>query len=115
MQTETKTVKGFTWVREDRVTADTSERVIWRLLWPVSTHFVLKNYGGKPDDSRSFSGIRLVSGGPFTNAGGWTDYDTAMVEVAPYLTWYIQGEVATAEARAKKLRDFLHEIQRSPV
>jgi len=40
VQTETKTVKGFTWVREDRVTADTSERVIWRLLMPKTRHHV---------------------------------------------------------------------------
>jgi hypothetical protein len=76
-------VGPFEWVRRD----DTREES-WDLVQPKDaglTHWAVKNYGGKPNDASGFSGWRLVSGGPFTSAGGWTTREDAMYGVIPWL------------------------------
>lgn len=51
-------------------------------------HFCIKNYGGEPKPNEAFSGWRLVSAGPFCDAGGWTNVDDAIKGATPYLIRY---------------------------
>lgn len=86
---KTMKVGPFTWQREDQ-----DKEECWELVMPRElklTHFCVKNYGGRPSDGHSFSGWRLVSGGPFNEAGGWTSRDAAMKGVVPYLLKYYRA------------------------
>ena len=104
------TVGPFTWVKripnaEGMRRGSTEE--VWELQRPDGfTSFCLKNYGGKPNDRTGFSGIRLVSGGPFCTAGGWTEFDKAFVEVVPWLTAYYQDEAKKLLEKANRMIQF---------
>lgn len=109
MNGEKITVGPFTWEREDNGGCEN-----WTLVNDPDlkqTHWSLKNYGGAPIDSNAFSGWRLVSGGPFTKAGGWKSRDEAMKSVIPWLVEYFEDEttemlakMALARAAIKRLR-----------
>ena len=110
MNTNTRTVGPFTWVKRERTADDIRQgntEEVWVLQKPDGfTHFVLKNYGGTPNDKTGFSGIRLVSGGPFCDAGGWTDFDTAFVEIVPYLSAYYKRQAAEMIEKANRMIQF---------
>lgn len=94
-------VGQFTWKRRDG--GDKAE--CWDLVQPKGadlTFFCLKNYGGRPTGQNAFSGWRLVSGGPFTDAGGWTSRQQAMADVAPYLIAYYKNEARVKMKAAKR-------------
>lgn len=77
----------------------------WDLVQPEGlklTFWSLKNYGGTPNDKSGFSGWRLVSGGPFTSAGGWTTRDDAMRGVISWLLAYYRADVAKKIEEAKR-------------
>lgn len=76
----------LTFVRRDEARDET-----WEVKMPEGvrlTIFCVKNYGGAPNDSTGFSGWRIVSGGPFTDAGGWTTRDAAILGATPWLMKY---------------------------
>jgi hypothetical protein len=84
-------VGPFTWERRDN-----GDSEAWDLVQPKGvplTHWAVKNYGGDPNDSSGFSGWRLVSGGPFVTAGGWTSREDAMLGVIPYLMARLRGDL----------------------
>lgn len=99
--TSTIKVGPFTWTREDNGDCE-----CWELVTPKETgltYFCLKNYGGKPNNSSGFTGWRLVSGGPFTNAGGWTSRENAMHGVIPFLLNYYREQAARLIAKAQRI------------
>jgi hypothetical protein len=56
------------------------------------------------DPNQPFNGWRLVSGGPFTDAGWWATRDEAMRGVVPYLRKYFSAEINLKLKEAKKLK-----------
>jgi hypothetical protein len=105
MTAETKKVGPFTWRRDDD-----SDEECWQLMTPAklrATFFCVKNYGGKPNGGTAFSGWRLVSGGPFTSAGGWTTREAAMRGVVPYLLKHYREDVKKRIAEAETMRKAL--------
>jgi len=106
-----KVVAGIPWVQTDRV----SEGVpIWKLdlREELKTYFVLKDYGNhdKPE-SEIWSGIRLVSGGPFRDAGRWLTVDEAMEGVAPYIKALLKERIDEARAEIKQIEDAIAEAE----
>ena len=79
----------FTWTYTD----DKVAREAWTLTSPYegATFFCLVNYGGKPGDG--FAGWKLVSGGPFDEAGAYDSFDTALKGVTPWLMKYMLADV----------------------
>lgn len=106
----------FTWVKEDASKREYKEEV-WALkrITDHQTYFVLKNYGGKPNDESAFSGWRLVSGGPFTSAGGWDNLQDAVHEVTPFLIGYLNEQASRKLAEAKQVIKELEAFQLSVV
>jgi hypothetical protein len=106
MNAERITVGPFTWER-----ADHDEHECWVLVRPLDLHmtfFVLKDYGNsRYCGSDSFSGWRVVSGGPFTNAGKWSSREEAMQGVVPWLTEWYEREIAERRHEAQRIADWL--------
>jgi hypothetical protein len=106
-----KMVAGLPWVQTDRI----SEGVpIWKLdlREELKTYFVLKDYGRHDrDESEAFSGVRLVSGGPFTSAGRWFTIDEAMEGVAPYIKALLRERIEDARAEIKQIEDAIAEAE----
>lgn len=78
----------------------------WDVVLPDNlrlTRFGVKNYGGEPNDLSGFTGWRVVSGGPFTNAGGWSSRDAAICGATPWLIDYYRKQAAEAMAEAATL------------
>jgi hypothetical protein len=99
-QRQTLVVGPFTWRRED----SSNGEECWELVRPEGlTYFCVKNYGGEPNANSGFSGWRLVSGGPFTEAGGWTSRGDAMSGVVPFLIEYYRYQAASRMAEAERL------------
>lgn len=74
--------------------------------WEVATPkvdglpcFRVKNYGGKPNDANPFSGWRIVGGGPFTEAGGWTTRNAAIRNATPWLLRYYHNNATEQKAK----------------
>lgn len=114
--------RGLTWVKESRPDARfEDERVIWRLDWPVHTRFVLKNYGESRRNPEHysgedpFSGVRLVSGGPFTSVGKWSTFWQAMDsdDLIDFLVTYAKKEARKCEGHALQLRRFVEQQESS--
>lgn len=85
----------FTWHKRPSLARPQEE--VWELERPIivkMTSFVLKNYGGHPDPTNrnAFSGWRLVSGGPFTEVGGWNSFEEALPAVTSWLIRYYTEE-----------------------
>lgn len=101
MSAERRTYNGLTWERIER---ESGGEPIWRLLWHSDTGFVLKNYGG-PLSVSGFSGVRLVSGGPFREAGQWTTVTDAMADprLAEYLLLRLAQEATEVKAKLDDL------------
>lgn len=102
----------FTWVRRDQGQDET-----WELKFHEDAklaYWCVKNYGGTPEEGNAFSGWRLVSGGPFTDAGGWTNRREAIEGVTPYLREKllkrIQEELDRMEARESILLEVCRSI-----
>lgn len=77
---------GFTWQYRE-----SGGQECWEIVLPDGTglpHFAVKNYGNTSNTKSGFSGWRVVSGGPFTQAGGWTTRDDAMKGAAPWIRNY---------------------------
>lgn len=93
----------FTWERQE----DQSGCEVWRLSSVKDiegfTQFALKNYGGEPNDKSAFSGWRIVSGGPFTAAGGWTNIEDALTDVTPWLVDRYRKEAEMLKAKLGRL------------
>lgn len=90
----------FTWERKDN-----GDDECWNLVTRPdlpTTHWSVKNYGGKPDPENSFSGWRLVSGGPFTRVGGWTTREDAIAGVTPWLIERYKTEAKELAAKAQR-------------
>lgn len=69
----------------------------WDVVLPDNlrlTHFRLKNYGGEPNNLSGFTGWRVVSGSPFTNAGGWSTRVDAIRGATPWLIDYYRKQAA---------------------
>lgn len=71
--------------------------------------FSVKNYGGKPNEVNAFSGWRVVGGGPFTDAGGWTTRDAAILGATP---WLIAFYRRSAKQKKKDLEAMLAAINK---
>ena len=86
--TKTYTHPPFTWKRAD----DGPKEEAWDLIRPFAgaTYFCIKNYGGPPRPG--FAGWKLVSGGPFDDAGAYTCFLDAVQGVTPYLVRYFKQE-----------------------
>lgn len=107
-------VGPFTWERSD----DDSGEECWNLVLPEGvgiTFFCVKNYGGIPTDGNGFSGWRLVSGGPFSQAGGWTTREAAMRGVIPYLLRRYRREVKRKREELKTYQKTLGKFLRGIV
>jgi hypothetical protein len=105
--TEAQRVKvgPFEWERRD---LGGEER--WILLnWPLGTHWCVKNYGGTPNEESGFSGWRLVSGGPFCIAGGWTAREDAMRGVIPFMRKMLEDEIEGARAKVVAIETALRD------
>lgn len=107
------TVGQFVWKRRD----DGDSAECWDLVLPKGaglTIFCLKNYGGRLNDLNAFSGWRLVSGGPFTDAGGWASRAQAMAGVVSYLVDHYTGEVRVKMKELKRrqaiINKFIHGV-----
>jgi len=98
------------WSRRDNGGCETWELISGKEL--KLTYFCIQNYGGKPGPG--FSGWKLVSGGPFDDAGAYGSLAAALDGVTPYLINRFREEAATAKTRAdelsKLLAGFLAEI-----
>lgn len=100
MQKETMKVGPFTWRRDDH-----GEDEAWELVLPKNlrvTYFCVKNYGGQPTNE-SFSGWRLVSGGPFAHVGGWTNRYDAMKGVIKFLIGFYRKEAKKRLTKARRI------------
>ena len=110
---ELAVINGITWERQEPDTPEGGE--IWRLVWPVRWSYVLKDYGkhdlAEDDTNYSFSGIRLVGGGPIRSAGRWTNMDRAMADVTGYLHDLALKEEVTMRAQAGRIADWRAEVQ----
>jgi hypothetical protein len=101
----------FTWVREFN---ENERNEVWRLVWPEAlkgaglTRFVVKNYGGEPGEG--FSGWKLVSGGPFDDAGAYSDLDSALDGVTPWLIVYFRARARQKIDEAHTLIDVLNQV-----
>jgi hypothetical protein len=102
----------------ERDTRDADRGESWNVKLPKGvelTRFCVKNYGGKPSNGNAFSGWRVVSGGPFTDAGGWTTRDDAIAGATPWLIAYYQDDAEQRHAEAvrtlKALKRFLGVIR----
>lgn len=85
----------------------------WDVLLPKDLglpHFGIKNYGGEPSDDNAFSGWRVVSGGPFTRAGGWGTRDKAIEGATPWLVAYYKREATEAMAKAERITTLMTKI-----
>lgn len=105
---------GFTWVRDDQGDCE-----CWDVRLPERAglpYFCVKNYGGTPSDSSGFTGWRVVGGGPFTDAGGWTSRDAAIKGAAPWLRKYyrscIRQKIVEARRTKALLEKFFKEIDK---
>lgn len=90
----------FTWRKRDNCKDE-----IWDLDLPSIaglTSFSLKNYGGTPGPG--FSGWKLVSGGPFDDAGAFDTFEHAVIDVTDYLIDYYQDQSERMAEQAEKLR-----------
>lgn len=111
-------VGPFTWERlDDKEENDRARQECWELVVPEDSglsFFYVKNYGGAPSAS-AFSGWRLGSGGPFTQAGGWTSRTEAMKGAVPFLIKFFRAEAERkmkGALRTKAVLDaFLKELQ----
>lgn len=99
----------FTWVKRPidvRVDRSHPQEEVWEVQTPTDigmTSFVVKNYGGKPSNKCAFTGWRLVSGGPFSQVGGWTNRDDAIIGVTPFLIKFYRERAADLIAKANKI------------
>ena len=102
----TRRLGPFTWTRRDNGGDE-----CWNLVQDQSlrmTVWSLKNYGGPP--GRGFSGWKLVSGGPFDDAGAWATRDEAMQGVVPFLLEWYRKELRERIAAADQLRAALGKL-----
>lgn len=100
MPKTTMKVGPLTWKRDKD-----SDEECWDVVIPKDCgipSFCVKNYGGKPNNSSAFSGWRVVGGGPFTAAGGWTSREDAMRGAAPFLLNYYRENAESLAAEAKR-------------
>jgi hypothetical protein len=108
---ETANINGITWERQE----DQGEREIWKVVWPLSTRFVLKDYGrhdASPEDEMySFTGIRLAGGGPFPSVGRWTNMDRAMADVTGWLHDYALRQEVAMRVQADQLSNWRAEVE----
>jgi hypothetical protein len=108
MEPETIKVGPFTWKRKDH-----DEDECWVLVQPENfptTHWCLKDYGGEPQPGGGFNGWRLVSGGPFSAAGGWRSRDGAMLGVVPWLVNYYRTQLRYEIEKAKRMADAMEKV-----
>lgn len=90
----------------------------WQVALPKDlegmSSFSIKNYGGQPHNEDSFSGWRVVGGGPYRSAGGWTSRNEAILGATPWLLAYYvqQGKelAATVARQLEALRRFIGDI-----
>lgn len=86
----------FTWTQRE------AREDIWDVNHPEGmTHFCLKYYGGAPGPG--FAGWKLVSGGPFDDAGAYRTWRDAMIGATPYLVRYYQNEAREKLDEALKM------------
>lgn len=79
----------FTWKRDREIMNEDR----WELDTPSIlgfTCFCVKNYGGAPGPG--FAGWKLVSGGPFDDAGAYATRDEAIKGATPWLVAYYHRE-----------------------
>src|SRR5258706_14166393 len=98
---------SFTWVRNDDGKEESWDLV--RIPDLLTTYWAVKNYGGDPGPG--FTGWKLVSGGPFDEAGAWATRDEAMRGVIPYLLADLRAEVAKKLAEADAALTALTRLQ----
>lgn len=99
----------LTWVRDDEPREGSRPGAeVWRVKRPHPelklTGFCVKNYGGgcvNPDNA--FSGWRLVSGGPFTQAGQWGTRAAAIRQSTPFVVAYYQRQAIERRDEAVKI------------
>lgn len=90
----------FTWNKQELTSRYTEE--VWVLERPnTMTSFVLKNYGGTPGEG--FAGWKLVSGGPFDDAGAYSNLDDAIKGVTPYLIEYYRRQAVELIKNANQM------------
>lgn len=99
---QTKTVGPFTWKRRIGAAEES-----WELRVPgYFTHWAVKDYGGSPGPG--FQGWKLVSGGPFEDAGAYNTREEAMEGVIPFLMQRVEQEIEERLAEAEALRAVLN-------
>lgn len=89
---ETKKIGCFTWV----LRSHNEDGEIWDLSFDdgLRNHvpaFCIKNYGGEPGPG--FAGWKLVSGGPYDEAGSYHTAEDAMHGVAEWLRRKLAADV----------------------
>lgn len=80
----------------------------WTLRRPCAFtgHFSLKTYGAEPGPGFA-GGWKLVSGGPFDDAGVYASFEEAVVGVVPWLVKYHLGEADGLHKMARDLRKWV--------
>lgn len=111
----------FTFVRRQRMSEYNAQEA--HFVWEVTftslpqiernkmiglTYFCLKNYGGKPGPG--FRGWKLVSGGPYDEAGSYATLEEAVVGVTPWLVAYYNRLAAQKVEEARQLIGVLEQV-----
>ena len=84
---------------------------IWVIDHPTTLdlgHWAVEDYGPLTEDP--FSGWRVVSGGPFMAAGGWTNREDALRGAAPWIINRFRVEAQHLNDKAERTTQFVSKL-----